>query len=79
MKYALAYQGFTVDHPIVGSAILAVVVCVALFFLSIAATQGKALVLFAVIYGVGACLIFFANWIGAVRIKRASMKSTRSV
>ena len=52
MKYPLAYQAFTVRHPVIGSAILAVDLCVALLFLSVAATQGRALVLLAVVWGV---------------------------
>jgi hypothetical protein len=32
--------------------------------------------LFAVLYGLGAVVIFFANWVGAIRMKASSTRST---
>jgi hypothetical protein len=77
MKYPMAYQSFTIDHPVLGSAILGVVASAGLFLLSVAATQGRGAVLLAVVYSIGAFVIFGANWIGAKRMKVARQRSGR--
>jgi hypothetical protein len=74
MKYPLAYQSFTIKHPVVGSAILSVIVCVGMYFLTIAATQGRGAIVLAVVWTVGALIVFVANWIGAKRIRAARLR-----
>jgi hypothetical protein len=75
MKYPLMFQSFTMQHPVIGSAILGIVVGVFLFLLTTAATQGRAFIPLVVVCGVGAVVIFIGNWIGAVRGKKSATDS----
>ena len=65
MRYPVAFQSFTTNHPAIGSAVIGVAFFAIMFVLVAAAGQGRHEVLVLIVSVSLAVLVFAGNWFGA--------------